>query len=258
MNSLVERLPDLVREWGSVTAARDDTDGRWRFLSWSELDAEVNRLTGAVAVQRGEAWAWDAPAGTRRLALTLALLHLGAEGALQGPDAEWIDPETWERWTATREDPGRLVRLRAELRPRDPALALAGRRLDHAGVVALAERVARALALGPPEVVLVSAGATAEQAVGLGALVGGYLVAVTRPDRLGVVRPSAWVCTPEQLRAQAPPPSRAGRLGALLRHQGRADQALGDRLRRVYVDGPVPAEAERYRERGIEVAPWAD
>ena len=34
-------------------------------------------------------------------------------------------------------------------------------------------------------------------------------------------------------------------------------QVLGDRLRLVLVDGPVPAAAARYRDRGVAVAPWS-
>lgn len=257
MNSLVARLPDLVREWGSVTAARDDAAGAWRFFSWNELDAATNRLCGAIPLQRGERWDWDAPRGARRLAVTLALLHLGAVGALGGPEAEAVDDELWDRWMGQREDPGRLVRLRAELRPRDPALVRGGKVLDHGAVVELATRAAARVGAGAPEPVLVTAGADVEQVVGLGALVGGYLLVSGGADCLPVAQPSVWVCTAEELARHAPPPSRAGALGGVLRTLGRADPVLGGRLARVLVDGTVPPEAERLRERGVEVLPWA-
>lgn len=253
MQSLVEALPEHVREQGAVSVARDRSDGTWRHLTWAELDSEVNRLCGALDLAPGERLEWDALPGTRRLAVDLALLHLGVVGVAGGAA---IDAAAYDRFLATREDPGRLLRLRGEIRLRDVAAVRGTRTLDHAAIVALAERVAGALSAASPDPVLVTGDALVEQAVGWGALVGGYAVVPGGADLLSLVQPSAWVCSPASLVAAAPPPSRAGGLGRYVRSFGRTGEHLGDRLRRVLVTGPVPPEAARYRDRGVEVVAW--
>lgn len=257
MNSLVERLADQAREQGSVTAVRDRTVSEWRFLSWAELYGEVNRLAGALEERapRGQPFAWGAPAGTRRLAADLALLHLGAVGALGS--GGW-SPEEYAGLLGTREQAGRLVRLLTELRPRDPAAVRGGRTLDQGAVVALAERVAKTMGLASPDPVLVSAGPSAEQAVGWGAVAAGYAVVTGGPELLPLVQPLVWVASAETVRGLGLTRSRAGSFGRFTRSLGQVDEVLGPRLTKVLVDGPMPAEADALRDRGIEVSPWVD
>lgn len=262
MQSLVESLPDLAREQGAVTAVRDRSGPSWRFLSWSELYGEVNRIVGAWAerVERGQRLVWTAPPGTRRICMDLALLHLGVVGAQDapaGPAAEVIDVSTYDRLVETREQAGRLVRLVTELRARDLAVEFRGGRLSQQGVLELARRVATAVHLGPPDPVLVSATGPAEQSCAWGALVGGYGVVVGGPELLAALSPKVWVCTTDQLRGLGKGAAETGRLrGGLRRVLGRNDPVLGDHLARVFVDGAVPAEAQSLRDRGVEVHPW--
>lgn len=254
MRTLVEVLPDHARDLGAVTAVRDRSGPTWRFLSWSELYGEVNRVAGAlVGLPRGERFEWAAPPGTRRLAVDLALLHLGVVGA-QLPEGGSV--EDYEALLSTREETGRLVRLLSELRPRDPAAVRGGRTLDHAAVIATATRVADLVKLSSPELLLVSAGAEAEQAAGWGAVLRGYGLVVGGAELLPSAHPTAWLCTSAQLAGLGLARSRAGGFGGVLRGLGRAGEKVGERLARVYVDGPVPPEADTLRERGIEVAPW--
>lgn len=257
MRSLVEALPDLARDQGAVCAVRDRSGATWRFLAWSELYAEINRVAEALSgLPRGEVHAWAAPAGSRRLVIDLALLHLGVVGALDAPGAHVYTEAAYDELVQTRGALGRLVRLATELRPRDPAVERAGRRLDHGAVIELAKRVAGAFGVAAPESVLVSASGAAEQAVGWGALVGGYGVVAGAGDLLASVQPAVWVCTPAQLDAVGLSRSRAGALGSVLRGVGRAGELVGGNLRKVYVEGAIPASADALRDRGIEVTPW--
>lgn len=258
MALLLDALPDLARTDGAVTAVRDRSAGAWRFLSWSELYSEVNRVAGALsALPRGERHAWTAPPGTRRLAVDLALQHLGVVGELGGPDAVAYAGPDYDALLKGRDELGRLVRLVAELRPRDPAVVRGGRVWSHHEVGELGRRLAASWKLTSPEPVLVSAGPAVEQAAGWGAVAAGVPLVVGEPDLLPLVAPVVWVCTAEHLRGLGLERSRAGGLGAVLRPLGRSAEHIGDRLQRVFVDGPVPAEADALRERGVEVSPWA-
>lgn len=253
MSALLERLSENARVQGALNAVQDHATGSWRWRTWAELESDVNRLAGALPVTRGDRMAWDAPAGSHRLALDLALLHLGVVGVGGG---EAVGPALFEQWLATREDPGRLVRLRGELRARDAAAERRGRVLDHAAVEAAARRAAELLDVRPPDTVLCEADPEVEQLVGWGVVWAGAALLVGAGALLPELHPSVWVTTPAALIRHAPPASRAAGLGGLLRPYGRTTEHLGRRLRKVLVVGSVPAEAERYRGRGVDVAPW--
>lgn len=255
MNSLVEQLLDHAREQSAVTAVRDRADGAWRFLAWQELLFEVNRVAGALEARhpRGARFEGAASPGTRRLVLDLALLHLGVLHVPGGPS---IPREEWDTWLSTREDGGRLVRLQAELRARDPAVVRGSTVWSQGQVLEHARRLATSLGLRSPEVALVSADAPAEQALGWAAVAGGFGLAVGGAAELGPTNAVAWVCTPEALRALVVP-----RRGVLDAARARLDPraAAADplaRLRLVRVVGAVPPEAEALRSRGVEVGVW--
>jgi hypothetical protein len=253
MDTLLERLSDNARTMGAVNAVQDASGGTWRWLTWAELEADVNRLCGSLALTRGDRLEWGAPAGALRLAVDLALQHLGVVGVAGG---EPLPASQIEAWLAGREEPGRLVRLRAELRPRDPAVERDGQVVDHAGVDAVAKRVAALLGVGSPASVLVAATPAIEQAIGWGCVWSGSTLLCGGPELLPTLHPTVWVTSSDLVRMNAPPPSRAGPLGAVVRGYGRTSERLGRRLQKVLVLGGVPAEAETYRGRGIEVAPW--
>ncbi len=253
MSALLDRLSDNARMQGAINAVSDRSTGEWRWRTWAELESDVNRLCEALPVRRGQRLEWDAPAGSRRLAIDLALLHLGVVGVAGG---EGIGVDQYEQWLATREDPGRLVRLRAELRARDAAAERSGRVLDYTAVEALTTRVAEQLAVAGADSVLVAADPSVEQLVGWGVVWSGAALIIGGAEQLAALHPAVWVATPAAVIAAAPPASRAGGLGGLLRPYGRTAEHLGRRLRRVLVVGAVPAEGDRYRQRGVEVVPW--
>ncbi len=253
MSALLDRLSENARTQGAINAVQDRSDGAWRWRTWAELESDVNRLCDALPAGRGDHLAWDAPAGSRRLAIDLALLHLGVVGAAGG---EGIGVAQYDQWLRSREDPGRLVRLRAELRARDAAAQRRGQVLDYTAVDAVAQRVAGQLALVGSESVLVQGDAEVEQLVGWGVVWSGGAMVVGGAELLGDLHPAVWVASSAAVSAAAPPASRAGSLGGLLRSYGRTDTHVGRRLRRVYVIGTVPPEGDRFRQRGVEVSPW--
>jgi hypothetical protein len=162
----------------------------------------------------------------------------GVVGELAGDDpAEAGGPD----------DPGRLVRLRQEVRPRDPAVVVDGRVIDHGEVAARAERASRRLAPKPerlPEVILSTVDARTEQVLGWGAVWGGLSLVCADAECLEQVDPTVWVCTPSQWAAgKLPAPTAFQRL-----------RGTGSRLRRVFVVGSVPASPPA--PPGVEVGPW--
>lgn len=257
MSELLERLSDHARERGSMSAVQERTPTGWRWRTWAELEADVNRLCGGLPVTRGDELEWEATPGGRRIAVDLALQHLGVVGVAGG---ERLEDSQVDAWLREREELGRLVRLRSELRPRDPAVVRDGRRLDHAGVADAARRAAESLAVEAPGVVLLTPeglGPGVLSTVAWGAVWAGVALVVAGPEVLSDLEPTVWIAASARVAAGAPPPSRAGALGGVLRGLGRADPNLGRRLRRVRVVGPVPPEAARFRDRGVEVLPWA-
>lgn len=162
------------------------------------------------------------------------------------------------------DDPGRLVRLRQEVRPRDPAVVVDGRVIDHGEVAARAERARKRLAPKPerlPEVILSTVDARTEQVLGWGAVWGGLSLVCADAEWLDRVDPTVWVCTPEQWRASRHVQKEAGEprgsKGAATLHTPTALDRLrgtGSRLRRVFVVGSVPASPPA--PRGVEVGPW--
>lgn len=219
---LLDRLVQLPREQLAVSAVRDTTAGHWRHWTRGELQQAVRRAAGSPGLPtRGEAWAWRAPRGGERLVRDLALQFAGVVGTYAGEGAD-LPPGT--------DDPGRLVRLRQDVRPRDAAV-VRGRPMDHAEVAALAARVADRLGGG---VVLCTAGTDAEQVLGWAAVWGGASLVVAHPEVRGVVDPAVWVARPEDLRGPRSPRGR---------------------LTHIYVDGPVPTDAAA-RFPGVTVGPW--
>ncbi len=223
-----------------------------------------------MAVGRAAAWLAGAGVGPGRAvrwravpeaayAVDLALLHLGAvaEAVDEAADVD-VDAAAWTDMTALRDEPARLVRLRADLRPTDRAAVRGARPLDHAAVLRHARRAAHALQ-GAREVA-VSASPALRQSVGWGAVLGGYgLLVGEGPDLLSVGGPDAWVCTPEALVGLALPRSRLGPLGSAARSlSAAAAGALGPGLRRVLVQGTVPPEAAALRQRGVSVTSWIE
>lgn len=254
MAGLPDALHARARTSSARSALRAHTGVEWRHLAWGELEGLVGRVAAGLATSapRGATVGWRAPEGLPTRVVDLALLHLGAVGAWGGHDLD-VDDAAWERLAATRADPARLALLRAELREGDPAAVRDGKLYDHAGVVALAERLAATLGAGPGEEVLVTAGGLEEQAAAWASVAGGFGLVLGDAELLPVVEPVGWVCTPVELEAAAPPPSRVGRFAAPLRRWGRAGAVLGNRLRCVLVAGEPPPEARALRERGIEV-----
>jgi hypothetical protein len=255
MGTLLDELPTLARSRATRAACRARVDGGgWTHATWAELDASTGRAAGSLTVARGAVVRWAAPPGPSRCALDLALLHLGVVGeAADDAGASVLDVPG-----AGRDDPGRLVRLRAELRATDPAALREGRRLDHAAVLRHARRAAHALE--GAEDVLVTGPASLHQSVRWGALVGGFARidgdARFATDLLAVAEPDAWVCAPADLDALALPRSRLGPVGALARGWSAPGARLGARLRRVFVRGEIPSSAAALRERGVRVDRW--
>lgn len=162
----------------------------------------------------------------------------GVVGELMGGDAAEVGGP---------DDPGRLVRLRQEVRPRDPAVVVDGRVIDHGEVAARAERASKRLAPKPerlPEVILSTVDARTEQVLGWAAVWGGLTLVCADAESLEQVDPTVWVCTPFQWAAgKLPAPTAFQRL-----------RGTGSRLRRVFVVGSVPASPPA--PPGVEVGPW--
>ncbi len=230
---LLDRLLDVPRDRSAVSAVRDTRTGAWAHLTWDELRAAVRKAAGEAG-ERGARRTWVGR-GASQLIGDLALQFAGVVGTLgEG-----------EPLTAGRDDPGRLVRMRQETRPRDAAVVVGGRTLDHGEVAALAERAAKRLCPTPgllPEVILSTVDAETDQVLGWAAVWGGLTLVTTEPGRRESVDPSVWVCTPGQLSV------------ANLKGCGTVQRLRGDgpRLRRVFVVGTVPD----VRIEGIEVSPW--
>lgn len=212
---------------------RDTSGEGWAHLSWAELLVAVRREAGAVG-ERGSRRIWSRPRGTRQLVADLAMQFAGVVGQVGAVGPAPHNPATGP------DDAGRLVRMRQDTRPRDPAVVLGGRTLDHTEVAEVAERLARRLSPKVPllpEVVFSTVDAATEQTLGWAAVWAGATLVCSAPGRLEQVDPTVWVCRPEQLAA-------AG-LGAGSR-----------RLRHVFVLGGVPDEAEPLLGRGVEVSAW--
>jgi len=255
-----ETLPDfmaeIVRAHPAARAWRERVGGTWRSQTWGEISSEISRVTTALGhLERGRRIAWSAPFEGRHWVVDLAMIHLGVPGEMGGNQLIWTG-DSYARLIATREEPGRLLRLRKEIRPRDPAAVVDGTVLDHAAVAGMAGEAVAKLAAGPREEILVSIGASVERRIVWAAARTGFGIAVGDASALPEVAPVVWVCTPAQLASVAPPPSRAGRLGGWVRALGRTDGALGRNLRRVVVDGTPPREAGSLIARGITVESW--
>lgn len=248
MADLPARLRDLARGRAALPAVRARRGAGWRHLSWAEAEDAVARACLALDLQRGARVGWRAADPLTAWVLDVALLHLGVVGEAGGGDLGDVDLDAL---LARRADPSRLDRLRAEVRPRDAAAVREGRVLDQAGVAARAAEAAGRLGLGQgDELVVGEVDAGAAQLAGWAAMSAGAAVVFGGAPGEG----AAWICTPAELQAMAPPPSRAGPLAPWLRRVGRM-AALG-RLARVFVAGPVPAEAAAYTTRGVEVGRW--
>ena len=236
---LLDRLLQLPREQTAVSAVRDTSGGVWAHWTWGELIVAVRRMAGvaAIASHRGERVQWSAPRGGLQLVRDLAMQFAGVVGERtdSGPDPGLDMP-------SGADDLGRLVRMRQDVRPRDPA-AWRGRALEYAEVATLAERVAKRLGAGP---VLSTSDADTEQLLGWASVWGGASLVCTDVSRRALVDPAVWVCLPEHLEGLTlEPPNALQRLGVRSR----------PRLERIFVVGGVPAAAAS-RFPGVEVAPW--
>lgn len=234
---LLDRLLDVPRYQGAVSAIRTRTPGGWSHLSWHELQGAVRRAAGTVGA-RGDVVDWSAARGADQLVWDLANQFAGVVGALT--------PGVPQR-PAGSDDPGRLVRMRQEVRPRDPAARLGGRVLDHGEVAARAASASKRLCPKPgalPDLILSTVDAYTEQLLGWACAWGGHTLVCADPASVALVDPSTWVCTPDQWRASTlSGASNADRL-----------RGLGPRLRRVFVLGAVPGSP--VAPPGVEVGPW--
>lgn len=221
METLLDRLGEHSRQHPARPLLREATDSGWRHLNWGELDVAVARAAaGMPAELRGQAVAPVGDSFVDQVVQALALLHRGA--VLGGAP---------QRFVPGAEQPGLLVRLRGELRGRERAIGA----LSHAELVRRADVLAARL---PGEVRFTTA-----PWLGLWAALAGDTSLV-----LGDARSPTWVCSPGQLAAAAPPPSRAGPLAGLVRGVGRAAA-----FPRVWVVGELPAEARSLTARGVRV-----
>jgi len=234
---LLDRLLDVPLYQGAVSAIRTRTTGGWSHLSWHELQAAVRRAAGSVGA-RGDLVGWSASRGGDQLVVDLANQFAGVVGALTpGAPARPVGPD----------DPGRLVRMRQEVRPRDPAVRIGDRVLDHGEVAARAASASKRLCPKPgalPDVILSSVDAQAEQLLGWACAWGGHTLVCADAASVDVVDPTTWVCTPDQWRASTL--ARASNMDRL--------RGVGPRLRRVFVLGAVPASP--VAPPHVEVGPW--
>lgn len=234
---LLDRLLDVPRYQGAVSAVRTHTAAGWAHLSWHELHVAVRRAAGGVGA-RGDSVDWSADRGGDQLVLDLAHQFAGVVGAM-GPNGS---PRA-----GGSDDPGRLVRMRQEVRPRDPAARVGERVIDHGEVAARAASASKRLCPKPgslPDVVLSTVDAATERLLGWACTWGGHTLVCADPSTLDVVDPTTWVCTPEQWRA-----STLVGASSVARLRG-----LAPRLRRVFVLGAVPASP--LAPPHVEVGPW--
>ncbi len=203
MAPLLERFADTARAgaWRRALAAGAAS------LSWSELDVAVARaavglIRARTASPAGAPLLWWSDDPIARVVWTLALLHVGVVASpRRGAGPLVVEPGA--------DDPSRLARLRAELRPRDAAIVLDGRVRDHAELGRLGLRVAHAVG-GARELILEDDPVALTIAVA-GACVAGWGIVIG-----------------------APPPD-AGRADVLLRL---GPIGLGERLTRRLAGGP--------------------
>lgn len=234
---LLDRLLDVPRYQGAVSAVRTRTPEGWTHLSWHELQVAVRRAAGGVGA-RGDGVEWSAARGADQLVLDLAHQFAGVVGALTGGVPQR---------PAGADDPGRLVRMRQEVRPRDPAARVGGRVLDHGEVAARAASASKRLCPKPgalPDVILSTVDPATEQLLGWACAWGAHTLVCADAESVEVVDPTTWVCTPEQWRVSAL--SRSSNLDRL--------RGLGPRLRRVFVLGAVPSSP--VAPPSVEVQPW--
>lgn len=243
-----EQMALTVREYAAAPAIREQQNGSWVHLNWAEVEDLVARVAGPLMAG---AATWDAETGVGRFLVGLAALHVGRRPG----EAVTVSAAELARWCSRRAEPGLLVRLRKELRPRDPAIEF-GRSWTQADVGAAGERLAQVIGARSPDGVLVSAGTAAELQVGWAAVYGGFCLIPGPVSLLPTVAPTVWVALPEQVAQLGLPASRLGPLGSFARRYSRTDAALGPRLRRVVVMGSLPAEAEALRSRGLQVEAW--
>ncbi len=226
----MDRLLDLPRDRSAVSAVRDTATGEWAHLTWSELLAGVRRAAGGAG-ERGDGRSWSAHRGGGQLVTDLALQFAGVVGELRG-DGAGVG--------AAGDDPGRLVRMRQDVRPRDPAVRTGAGVLDHAAVAETASRLCHRLAPAPgllPTVVMSTADAATEQALGWACVWGGLTLVCSDSTRVNLTNPDVWVCVPDQLAAAVP--------------------VTRSRLRAVFVVGQLPAPARSWRDVGVDVREWA-
>ncbi len=234
---LLDKLLDVPRHQSAVSAVRERTADGWRHHTWQELQVAVRRAAGAVPA-RGSSLRWTAARGADQLIADLAMQFGGVIGELSS-DGEPVG--------TGNDDAGRLVRLRQEMRARDPAVWFDGRVIDQGEVAVRAERACRRLAPRPglvPEVVLCTVDARTDQLLGWASVWGGLTLVCGAADDRENTDPSVWVCTASQwadakLTARSPMER--------LRH-------TGSRLRRVFVVGAVSGAPPP--PPGVEIGTW--